>query len=90
MTRLRIGSEGRSGSCADSPLLEPRLPAREVAKILGVKVGTLSRWRQLGKGPRGWIHLSQTLVVYSVAEIEQFLKERETYVPKNSKGGDKK
>ena len=88
MTRPYICSEDRSGRGADTPLLEPRLPAREVAKVLGVKVGTLSRWRQLGKGPRGWIHLSQTLVVYPIAAVEDFLKESEAHVPNNSKGGD--
>lgn len=89
MTRPRICSDGGSGSCADSPSLEERVPARQVAKLLGVKVGTLAKWRQLGKGPKGWIYLSETLVVYPVSEIEHFLKEREGSVPANKRGGDK-
>jgi transposase-like protein len=74
--------------CSATALVE-RIPAREVAKILGVKVATLAKWRQLGKGPKGWIYLSETLVVYPVSEIEHFLKEREGSVPANKRGGDK-
>jgi len=72
-----------------SPSLEERLPAREVAKILGVKVATLAKWRQRGKGPVGWLYLTPTLVVYAISAVEKFLKERETHVPKDAKGGDK-
>jgi len=69
--------------------LEERLPAREVAKVLGVKTATLSKWRRSRHGPKGWIYLSATLVVYPVSEIERFLKEREGSIPANKKGGDK-
>ncbi len=84
MTSHRFGSEDRPVSSADSPSLEERVSAREVAKILGVKVATLAKWRQLGKGPKGWLPISPTCVVYAVSEIKRFLAEREAL-----KGGDK-
>lgn len=59
------------------PTLSERLPARAVARILGVKVGTLAKWRRLGKGPMGWLRVSQTLVVYEIAEVERFVCERQ-------------
>jgi len=69
--------------CSATALVE-RIPAREVAKILGVKVATLSKWRYLGKGPRGWLRISSTCVTYPVSEISRFLAERTTL-----KGGEK-
>ena len=58
------------------PALEERLPARVVARLLGVKVETLAKWRYLGKGPRGWIRVSATLVTYAASEVVAFLAER--------------
>jgi len=55
---------------------EAYLSAREVARHLGVKVGTLAKWRYLGKGPKGWLHLSETHVAYPVAELEAWKAER--------------
>jgi hypothetical protein len=66
------------------PALEERLPARVVATILGVKVGTLAKWRRTGRGPQGWIYVSQTLVTYPVREVQRFLEEM-----KGTKGGVK-
>jgi len=65
-----------------SALVE-RVPARIAARLLGVKVGTLAKWRYLGKGPRGWVRVSATLVVYPVPEVGRFLAERT-----GSKGGE--
>lgn len=76
MTRSRIVSEDNSGGRGDSPSLEERLPAREVAKILGVKVGTLAKWRRTKRRPTGWIYLSLTLVVYTAREVQRFLEDR--------------
>jgi hypothetical protein len=75
-------SDSQSDSSAAA--LVERLPAREVAKILGVQVGTLSKWRYLGKGPSGWLRISPTCVVYPVSEIRRFLAERT-----GSEGGEK-
>ena len=58
------------------PALVERLPARAVARILGVKTATLSKWRQRGYGPQAWIAISQTLVVYDADEVRAFLEER--------------
>lgn len=71
-----------------STALVERVPARIAARLLGVKTATLARWRQRGHGPKGWIYLSETLVVYPLTEVERFLSEREGYVPANKKGGD--
>jgi hypothetical protein len=61
---------------ARRPVLEERLPARVVATMVGVKVQTLAKWRYQGRGPRGWIRLSATLVVYPASEVTAFLAER--------------
>jgi predicted DNA-binding transcriptional regulator AlpA len=55
---------------------EAYLSAREVARLLGIKTATLAKWRYLGKGPKGWLHLSETHVAYSVAELETWMAER--------------
>jgi transposase-like protein len=77
--------DSKAGGRRQSPALIPqvneselveRLPARAVAKILGVKVGTLAKWRFLGKGPGGWARVSATLVTYSASEVRRFLAER--------------
>ena len=52
------------------------IPARDLARRLGVKTATLAKWRQLGRGPRGWIRVSETFVVYPLDEVEMFLAER--------------
>lgn len=44
--------------------------------MLGVKTGTLGKWRFLGKGPRGWIRLSETLVSYPAGEVAAWKAER--------------
>jgi len=54
------------------------------ARLLGVKIGTLAKWRYLGKGPGGWLRISPTCVVYPVSEISRFLAERT-----GSEGGEK-
>jgi predicted DNA-binding transcriptional regulator AlpA len=57
-------------------MLEQRLvQAREVARTLGIKTGTLAKWRQKGKGPKGWVRLGRTSVAYPLAEVERFLVE---------------
>lgn len=55
---------------------EVYLSARDVARHLGIKVGTLAKWRYLGKGPKGWIRLSETHVAYPLAELEAWKTER--------------
>ena len=40
------------------------IKASEVARRIGVKTGTLGKWRRQGKGPKGWYALSATVVVY--------------------------
>ena len=52
------------------------ISAKDLAARLGIKTATLAKWRQLGRGPQGWIYLSATLVVYPLDEVEKFLAER--------------
>jgi predicted site-specific integrase-resolvase len=54
------------------------LSAQVVAQLLGIKTGTLAKWRREGRGPKGWFHVSTTLVVYPVDEVERFLAEKRT------------
>lgn len=52
------------------------IKASEVARRIGVKTGTLGKWRRQGKGPKGWYALSATVVVYPETEVQQFLREQ--------------
>jgi len=69
-------------------MLEQRLvQAREVARALGIKTGTLSKWRQKGKGPKKWVRLGRTSVAYPVEEVERFLRELEGSPPSEPNPG---
>lgn len=55
-------------------MLQPAfIRAREVAALLGVRPSTLKRWRRIGKGPRGFAYLGETVVVYTRESVEQFI-----------------
>ena len=62
--------------------------ARHVAKSLGIKTGTLAKWRQKGKGPKGWVRLGRTSVAYPSDEVEKFLRELEggSAIPEEAAG----
>jgi hypothetical protein len=51
------------------------ISAQVVARRFGIKTGTLSKWRSSGRGPKGWLHLSATRVVYPEAAVDEFLRE---------------
>jgi len=53
------------------------IKASEVARRIGVKTGTLGKWRRQGKGPKGWYALSATVVVYPESEVQRFLREHQ-------------
>jgi hypothetical protein len=53
-------------------LLDPEA----VARLLGIKVGTLYTWRYKGKGPKSITSFGR--VKYTVASIEDFLREKKT------------
>ncbi len=55
--------------------MEDRISAPLVARLIGIKTTTLAKWRCLGKGPKGWIHVSPTHVTYPRSEVERFLAE---------------
>ena len=55
---------------------ETYIPARELARRIGVKTGTLSKWRFLKKGPPRWVRLSETLVVYPASGVDVWIEER--------------
>jgi transposase-like protein len=50
------------------------IQARHVARTLGIKTGTLAKWRSQGRGPKGWLRLGRTSVVYPRDEVEKFLR----------------
>jgi transposase-like protein len=52
------------------------IKASEVARRIGVKTGTLGKWRRQGKGPKGWYALSATVIVYPETEVQRFLREQ--------------
>jgi len=54
------------------------LKASEVARRIGVKTGTLGKWRRQGKGPAGWYALSATVIVYPEDSVQRFLRERQS------------
>lgn len=54
--------------------MSPHLTARKVADMLDVKIGTLSKWRREGRGPKGWARVSKTLVIYPADEVDRFLE----------------
>jgi transposase-like protein len=54
------------------------LSAQAVAQALGIKTGTLAKWRREGKGPKGWFHVSTTLVLYPIEDVERFITARKT------------
>ena len=66
-----------------SVMPESFLKAQEVARLLGIKTGTLAKWRYFGKGPQGWFHASETLVVYPLSAIEAWKTERAIFEPSN-------
>jgi hypothetical protein len=47
--------------------------APAVANLIGIKTGTLNKWRRLGKGPKGWRQTTPTTVHYPVIEVQRFL-----------------
>jgi predicted DNA-binding transcriptional regulator AlpA len=52
------------------------IASRHVAARLGIKTGTLAKWRSKNLGPQRWIYLSPTLVVYPEEEVDRFLDVR--------------
>jgi len=50
------------------------IQARQVARTLGIKTGTLAKWRRQGRGPKGWVRLGRTSVAYPSDEVERYLR----------------
>ena len=50
------------------------LPSSEVARRLGVKRQTLSKWRMKRRGPQGWFHLNPTRCVYPESEVTAYIR----------------
>lgn len=65
-------------ACAPIPI---RVPSSEVARILGVKRQTLSKWRMKKRGPKGFLLLSPTRGVYKLSEVEAYIRELEARLP---------
>lgn len=62
------------------------IKASEVARRIGVKTGTLGKWRRQGKGPKGWYALSATVVVYPETEVQKFLREQHEALERREQG----
>src|SRR3954449_7099922 len=58
------------------PLSDGYLQAPAVARRLGIRTGTLAKWRRLGTGPNGWVRMNRTSVIYPIAEVEAFIGKR--------------
>ncbi len=52
------------------------ISATTVARMLGIRTGTLAKWRRLGRGPEGAVHLSATFVVYPEDAVHEFIERR--------------
>jgi DNA-binding transcriptional regulator YiaG len=63
--RIHGSSEHRPESYVQAP---------DVARLLGIKTGTLAKWRRLGRGPKGWTRTSATSVSYPASEVDAFLR----------------
>jgi hypothetical protein len=49
------------------------IASAKVARTIGIKTATLAKWRRENRGPRSWLHLSSTFVVYPEEEVEVYL-----------------
>jgi hypothetical protein len=58
------------------PQLPQHLSVQVVSSMVGVKVSTLNRWRQKGRGPSGWVRLSKTHGVYEAEAVLRWLDEK--------------
>jgi transposase-like protein len=59
-------------------MTQRHLPAAAVARRLGIQTATLAKWRRQGRGPQGSFHVSATLVLYPVDEVERFLAQHQS------------
>jgi predicted DNA-binding transcriptional regulator AlpA len=50
------------------------IQAPEVARLLGIKTGTLAKWRRSDRGPKEWIRTSATSVSYPASEVDAFMR----------------
>jgi predicted DNA-binding transcriptional regulator AlpA len=77
---LRLLQAALRNNIAPTPH-ETYLPSPTVARMLGIKTATLSKWRRQGRGPKGAVRTSATSVSYPTSEVTSFIKLW-------SKGGD--
>lgn len=59
---------------ATNALCPVYIPSSEVARRLGVRRQTLAKWRMTGRGPEDWFYLNPTRCLYSVAEVEAYIR----------------
>jgi hypothetical protein len=65
------GVPSRSPAAADSDR-GGWMRSGAVAARLGLKTGTLRKWRSEGRGPTGWSRVSATCVMYPVSSVLKF------------------
>jgi len=62
------------------PDLDP-IPARLLARALGVKAGSLAKASHRGRGPTGRFLLADNAAAYPRASVETWLRDREAGAP---------
>lgn len=53
-----------------------RVTSKVAAEMIGWKTATLANHRSRNEGPKGWLRISRTCVVYDLAEVEKWISER--------------
>ena len=57
--------------------LETLLNERDVARVTGLSLSTVRRWRLLGKGP-SYVKVSDSAVRYHAQDLQRYLNSRRT------------
>ena len=53
--------------------LDDYIPAKDVARMLGILTSTLAKWRRTGRGPRHWVYRTRNSVIYPREAVEEFI-----------------
>lgn len=49
------------------------IPAKDVARRLGILTATLAKWRRTGRGPLRFVYAAKNRVLYERAAVEEFI-----------------
>lgn len=62
--------------------MEKRISSAVAARLIGIRTQTLAKWRCQGKGPTGWVRVSDTHVTYELRAVQAFLARRAATTPR--------